>query len=342
MDVQIDIIGRIGYDAWDTSGLYTDFELVQQQFNEATNPTSITLNINSPGGNILEGLAIRDFLKSKGLPISSVGQLVGSIATVIFLSADKGKRYLRPNARFLVHNPMPGIGIQTDADGYEELAAQLRKEENELIDLYNQDTGISKGELKALMNKDELLTAKEAVSIGFADAIQEGAEVPGDVEAVAVYDSPKFRKRQFAVINQYMNMNSDQNKIKAVLLAIGNLFKNEIDNAQQPEPEAETPEDTPEVVKETNDFEERLNYLEEKQSAALAAKDDEIKELKDQLQTSQAEQKKLIAAVDMLENLPLVGKKEIPKPKVENKSALGTDWIDQQGLTAYFKGLLTS
>lgn len=347
MDVVINIVGRIGFDSWDVSGLYTDLETVREEFESVANPTSITLKINSPGGNLLEGYAIRDFLKSKGLPITSIGQLVGSIATVIFLAGDKGRRFLRPNARFLVHNPMPAIGIQTDADGYEELASQLRKEEDELINLYNQETGISRDKLKSLMDKDELLTAREAVELGFADAIQEGAEVPGDVAAVAIYDSSAFRKKQFAVINQHIgnSMNADQNKIKAVLLAIGNLFKNEIDNAQEPEAAQEVTE-TPEVqnapeVPGKSALELRLEALEQKQAEALAAKEEEITALKKQLEASQKEQEKLVEAVNILEKLPLVNESAPPKPVVEKRSNTGAAWIDDQGVTAYFKHLMT-
>ena len=151
----------------------TTLQDVKRQFNAFQNPDSITVFINSVGGSMLEGFAIHDFIRAQGLPVTTIGSTVFSIATVILLSGDEDKRLMRPNGRFLVHNPMPSWGIQTDAEGYKELAAVLEIEQNELINFYAQKTTLEPNAIRDLMREDKSITASQAIDLGFVSGVRE-------------------------------------------------------------------------------------------------------------------------------------------------------------------------
>jgi ATP-dependent Clp protease, protease subunit len=71
----------------------------------------IKLIINSPGGHVESGDTIHDMMQSLHSPVAVIGTgWVGSIATHIFLGADKKRRFCLPSTRFLIHQPSGGAG----------------------------------------------------------------------------------------------------------------------------------------------------------------------------------------------------------------------------------------
>ena len=86
---------------------------------EAANPTEdISVYINSPGGSVIAGLAIHDVMKMVRCDISTVcyGQ-ASSMAALLLMSGARGKRYISPNARVLIHQPSGGaFGTATEVE----------------------------------------------------------------------------------------------------------------------------------------------------------------------------------------------------------------------------------
>jgi ATP-dependent protease ClpP protease subunit len=144
---------------------------VIQQVKAQVGATSYRVHINSEGGVVDTGFDIFNYLKSLGLPITTVGSgLVASIATVIFMAGDK--RVLTTGTEFMIHLPMGGIDNGT-ADEIENYAQEVRDCENRLIKFYSQQTGLNSEALQPLLRNETWLTEDQATSLGFATLLNE-------------------------------------------------------------------------------------------------------------------------------------------------------------------------
>lgn len=158
----ININGLIG-----TIGDQRGVELIDiiSQVSKQREATSFDVIINSEGGVCDTGYEIYNYIKSLGLPITTIGRnLVASIATMPFLAGDV--RMLEDGARFMIHNPW-GV-IEGDADHLELASAQMRDEENKMIAMYSKATGISKEGIDALMKIETYLDHNRALELGFS------------------------------------------------------------------------------------------------------------------------------------------------------------------------------
>lgn len=138
---------------------------------EAKNPKDkISIWINSPGGSILDGYSIIDTMKSIKNPIETIATgMVASMGTTIFINGDKGSRLIQEHSELLVHQPSSGCSGQvSDMEIVTEHSKRLKEQ---LEEEYSKLTGISKKKMHDMMDRDTILTAKEAVELGFADKI---------------------------------------------------------------------------------------------------------------------------------------------------------------------------
>jgi ATP-dependent Clp protease protease subunit len=170
----INIIGSISGDEWQGVSLLN----VMNQVNECGEVDSYLVNINSQGGEVVEGYAIYNYLTSLGKPVTTRGiGLVASIATVIFLAGTT--RELYASTQFLIHNPWSyGEG---DASTLEKKAEELRTIENQLLDFYVKITGSDRGTLQTLMNEDKLVSSDIAQELKFSTVLLDS------VKALASY-----------------------------------------------------------------------------------------------------------------------------------------------------------
>jgi len=143
----------------------------QLLFLEADNPDKdISLYINSPGGSVTAGMAIYDtmqFIKPDVMTIV-MGQ-AASMGSLLASAGAPGKRYILPNARHMIHQPLGGAsGKATDV---EIQARELLRWKKVLTDIYVMHTGKSYDTLRADMERDNFMTADEAVAYGLADKV---------------------------------------------------------------------------------------------------------------------------------------------------------------------------
>jgi ATP-dependent protease ClpP protease subunit len=144
---------------------------------------SITIKINSRGGDVQEGWAINDLLMSSGKKIKTIGEgKIYSIATIVFLAGSE--REILKNADGLIHNPF--IPPYTLADQYEsedllKIAEALKQEEAKILDYYVERTGTPADKLAEYMKEDTKLSAEDMLALGFATKIIE------PVKAYAIY-----------------------------------------------------------------------------------------------------------------------------------------------------------
>lgn len=138
---------------------------------EAEDPEKdIQLYINSPGGVITAALAIYDtmqFIKSRVSTIC-IGQ-AASAAAVLLLAGEKGKRFILPNARVLLHQPSGGIeGTAIDVEIHTKEMIRLRDPLNNIIAKH---TGQDIKKVAKDTERDFILNAQEAKEYGIVDEI---------------------------------------------------------------------------------------------------------------------------------------------------------------------------
>ncbi|MGB2614302.1 MAG: ATP-dependent Clp protease proteolytic subunit [Phycisphaerae bacterium] len=130
----------------------------------------ISIYINSPGGLITSGLAIYDVMQFVGCNVVTycLGQ-AASMAAVLLAGGTKGKRFVLPNSRILIHQPMGGArGTATDIGIQAEEILRLRARLNQILAHH---TGQPVEKIEEDVDRDRFLGADEAVAYGLADQI---------------------------------------------------------------------------------------------------------------------------------------------------------------------------
>jgi ATP-dependent Clp protease, protease subunit len=132
----------------------------------------IYLYINCPGGSVISGLAIYDcmqHIKSEVITIN-LG-LAASMASFILAAGSKGKRLALPSSRIMIHQPMGGA--QGQAEDIKNEAAQIMRIRDNLVKMYSMMTGQTQDRIVRDLDRDNFLSAKEAVEYGLVDRVLE-------------------------------------------------------------------------------------------------------------------------------------------------------------------------
>ena len=153
----------------------------------------IDLRIFCDGGNVIEGWAIYDRLRATGKDISVIVEgKAASMATIIMMAAPKDKRKAYSNSLFKVHNPwIDGFYLhEVNANGLRKAADDLQREQDKMLDLYEERCECSKEEMQALMDEDKWIGTDEAIRMGLI------AEVIPPISAKANYVINKSMKNK--------------------------------------------------------------------------------------------------------------------------------------------------
>ncbi|AAT88697.1 ATP-dependent Clp protease proteolytic subunit [Leifsonia xyli subsp. xyli] len=134
----------------------------------------IYLYINSPGGSITAGMAIYDTMQFVPNDIVTVGiGMAASMGQLLLTAGTKGKRYITPNARVLLHQPHGGFGgTASDIRTQAQLILHMKKR---LAEITSEATGKTVDQVNADGDRDRWFTAQEALDYGFVDHIRESA-----------------------------------------------------------------------------------------------------------------------------------------------------------------------
>ena len=143
-------------------------KLIYLQLEDAKKP--ITLYINSPGGSIVDGMAIYDTIKRATCPVHAVvAGMAASMGAVILSGCTKGERAILPHGEVLLHQPLGGArGQATDV---EISANRIIKMKRMLLTLLAENTGHSYEKLAEDCDRDYWLDADEAKAYGIVDKI---------------------------------------------------------------------------------------------------------------------------------------------------------------------------
>ncbi|MFC6507425.1 ATP-dependent Clp protease proteolytic subunit [Promicromonospora citrea] len=138
----------------------------------------IWLYINSPGGSITAGMAIYDTMQFIKPDVATVAMgMAASMGQFLLSSGTKGKRYITPHARVLMHQPSGGIGgTATDVRIGAQLIMHMKKV---LAELTAEQTGQTVETIMRDNDRDNWFTATEALEYGFVDHVVETAALAG-------------------------------------------------------------------------------------------------------------------------------------------------------------------
>lgn len=130
----------------------------------------ISLYINSPGGSVSDGLAIYDTMQFIKPDVATYGiGLQASMGAFLLSSGTKGKRYLLPNSRVMIHQPSSGTqGKVSDQEITLRESIRIKKLLNEIL---ARNTGQKYAKVERDSDRDYWMDAKEAVEYGLADKI---------------------------------------------------------------------------------------------------------------------------------------------------------------------------
>ena len=134
----------------------------------------ITMQISSPGGNIYDGYKIVDVINYVKCDVSTICMgMVASMATVIASSGTRGKRFILPHSRFLVHQPMSGIRAGSQCSAFQIHAKEIEILKTELTQMLTDNTygKVTYEEMEKMCDRDTILTASQALEKGFVDEI---------------------------------------------------------------------------------------------------------------------------------------------------------------------------
>lgn len=148
--------------------------IAQMFFLEMENPEKdIHLYINSPGGSVSAGLAIYDIMQFVKCDISTycIG-MAASMGSLLLCAGTKGKRYVLPHARVMIHQPhIMGGGISGQVSDIEIQAREMINTKRRLTEIYSRHTGQSFEKLTEAMDRDNYLSADEAKDFGLVDSV---------------------------------------------------------------------------------------------------------------------------------------------------------------------------
>ena len=136
------------------------------------NSKEIYLYINSPGGVVTDGLAIYDTMQFIKSSVSTIGMgQACSMGSFLAMAGEPGKRLVLPNSRTMIHQPSGGAGGQaTDMQIQVDEILKMKKNLTETYVKHN-SAGKTFEELEAAMERDNFMSAEEAVAYGLADKV---------------------------------------------------------------------------------------------------------------------------------------------------------------------------
>lgn len=148
-----------------------DIVIAQLLFLESENPDKpIYLYINSPGGSVTAGLAVYDTMQYVKSEVSTIciGQ-AASMAAVLLASGAKGRRYVLPHSRVMLHQVLGGVqGQASDIEIHAKEILRVREQLNEILKVH---TGQSLEKIASDTERDFFLTAQQSLEYGLVDAI---------------------------------------------------------------------------------------------------------------------------------------------------------------------------
>lgn len=157
--------------SWDGYEDVFSLQGIKDLFSKYANETDFYFDIHCPGGEVNEGFAIYDALRTSGKNIHmNIDGDCHSMAVVLLLAAPFENRTANPNCRALIHK-VYGYATGGTADELESAAKETRDMQNSILGIYVDRTGKPREELEAIMNEGRQHSVQELLEWGFISKI---------------------------------------------------------------------------------------------------------------------------------------------------------------------------
>ncbi|MCI8546898.1 MAG: ATP-dependent Clp protease proteolytic subunit [Clostridia bacterium] len=164
---------RIIFLSEDVNNVSASLVVAQLLFLESEDPEKeISLYINSPGGSITDGMAIVDTINYIKCPVTTICVgMAASMGAVLLASGAQGKRFATPNAEILIHQPLISGGLSGQTTEIKIHAEHMVRTREKLNKLLSERTGQSLETIERDTERDNYMTAEEALKYGLIDGI---------------------------------------------------------------------------------------------------------------------------------------------------------------------------
>ena len=167
---------RIVFLSEEVNPVTSSLVVAQMMFLEAEDPEKdIHFYINSPGGSVTDGYAIYDTMHYVKCDVATYCMgMAASMGAFLLAGGQKGKRFALPNAEVMIHQPLGGAKGQ--ATEIEIAARQILRTKQNLNRILSENTGRPIEEIARDTERDNWMTAEEALEYGLIDRIIESRE----------------------------------------------------------------------------------------------------------------------------------------------------------------------
>ena len=138
---------------------------------ESEDPNAdITMYINSPGGSVVDGMAIYDAMQYIKPDVRTIANgMAASMGSVLLTGGAKGKRFAMPNAEIMIHQPSGGS--QGKASDMEISWEHMKRTKDKMHELYVKHTNMDLDDVIQALDRDTWLTPDEAKELGIIDEV---------------------------------------------------------------------------------------------------------------------------------------------------------------------------
>jgi len=221
----IQIFDVIGYDFWTGGGI--TLQTVSDQL-KSFNGADCEVHINSPGGDMFEGIAIYNALQQyNGKVTVKIMALAASAASVIAMSGDEVE--IGQGAFIMIHNCwVVAMGNRNDML---EVAAYLEPFDEALAGIYVARTGQKMADVQKWMDDETFFSAEKAIALGFADETLDANELTEDKEAATQARSQNAVRKVESLLTKQGNMSRSKARALITELKTGKLDAAESSNS---------------------------------------------------------------------------------------------------------------
>lgn len=146
--------------------------LSQLKFLAKESDEEINIYINSGGGEVTAGLLIYDVIQQLKVPVNMYCTgIAASMAAVIFAGGQKGRRFILPHSKTMIHEPLVSGGVGGSASSIKNISDSILETRKLLNGILSEHTGKSLKEVNKATSFDNYMNAEESVAFGLCDAV---------------------------------------------------------------------------------------------------------------------------------------------------------------------------
>lgn len=165
-EAEIIIYAGIGTDYWGDGSMISAKDFSDQLKALPSTVNKLNIRVNSPGGDVFDGIAIYNRLKQfKGKKTVYIDGLAASIASIIALAGDE--IVMGEGALYMIH--LPWTWAMGDRQALDNTINRLMDVEEQMLGIYAKKTGMDRSEIRTMLEDETWMSAQDAIDRGFAD-----------------------------------------------------------------------------------------------------------------------------------------------------------------------------